>query len=105
MANRLESHYYFDGEFWSIYTERAADIRRFEEWFGKPTRESRPGASGEGTCAAWSGIPGNDLRLRRRRKGGKAPSPLALEGLKRHREALKRKGSSSPDPKLGTSGA
>lgn len=72
MANRLETHVYFFGEGWNIYTERPADIRRFTDWYGKPTRLGR-----EGACASWEGLSPDALRIRRKAKRG---SRIAVSG-------------------------
>lgn len=63
VGNRGETHVWFDGEFWFIYTERLAEIRRFEGWFGAPTRRGRDNA-----VAYWDSLPKDSLRIRRRRK-------------------------------------
>lgn len=93
MANRQETHVYFDGLSWGIYTERAADIRRFTLWFGTPTRRGR-----DGSVAGWDGLPPDSLRVRRKRKvGPRTASPSSLEGLKRFREQGRTKGQSTPN--------
>lgn len=86
MTARLETHLYFNGESWGIYTERHADIRRFTAWFGPPTRRGRQGA-----CAGWDGIDPQAAAFRRRakRKAGSI-SPTSLQALKEHRAAAQR---------------
>jgi hypothetical protein len=63
VGNRGETHVWFDGEFWFAYTERLSDIRRFEEWFGAPTRRGRDDA-----VAWWDQLPKDALRVRKRSK-------------------------------------
>ena len=63
VRDRGETHVWFDGEHWFAYTERKPDIRRFEEWFGAPTRRGRDDA-----CAAWDELPKDALRVRKRSK-------------------------------------
>ena len=61
----METHAWFDDytKVWHVYTERKPDIRRFEEWFGPPSRPGRGGA-----CAHWDSLPADALRIARRRK-------------------------------------
>ena len=69
MADRRETHIWTDGETWHVYTERAHDLRRFERWFGPPTRAGR-----DGECAQWD-LPGDALRIGRKvRSPSKPPS-------------------------------
>ncbi len=62
-----ETHVWFDGSTWFVYSERAADRRRFERWFGPPARIGRNGAT-----AHWK-LPGDALAVRR--KARRAPNP------------------------------
>lgn len=83
MANRLETHVWFDGDCWRIYTERAADIARFAKWFGHPTRLAR-----EGACAHWDAVPADALRVRRKaNRGSRTIDPNAIAGLKAYQAA------------------
>ena len=76
VGNRGETHAWFDGEFWSLYTERGADIRRFTEWFGAPTRV---GTARE--CAHWDRIPKDSLRVGRRRKAKRGATDTVNKGI------------------------
>jgi hypothetical protein len=74
-----ETHAWYDGEGWHLYTERRADARKFERWLGPPTRRGRGGE-----CAAWDGIPPDVLSIRRKpRRGSKSTSPKAVSALQR----------------------
>lgn len=59
--SHLETHVWFDGETWHIYSERHYDIARFERWFGKPSRRGR-----ENACAHWESLPPGILRIAKR---------------------------------------
>ena len=41
MADIRETHVWFDGDRWHLYTERRADLTRFTRWLGEPTRRGR----------------------------------------------------------------
>ena len=70
MADRRETHVWFDGETWSVYTERTHDRNRFVGWFGPPTTEGR-----DGETARWEGLPKDAVRVRRKaRRPSKSPS-------------------------------
>jgi len=77
VANRLETHVYYDGERWRIYTERAADFARFTKWFGTPDRMGR-----DDEVAHWDNIPADDLRIRKRHKRPGKPGPAARRASK-----------------------
>lgn len=89
MANgRQETHVWFDGESWMVYSERRADIARFTKWLGTPTRYSR-----SETVAAWDGVDRDALRIRRKAKrGSRAVSPATLEALSRGRKSVSQQG-------------
>jgi hypothetical protein len=74
VADRRETHTWFDGERWNLYTERGADMRRFEAWFGSPSRRGR-----DGEVAFWDDLPPDAVRLHRKRRV--APSASANPGL------------------------
>lgn len=90
MADRRETHFWTDGQTAHLYSERAADIRRFEEWIGPPTRRGRGGA-----CAHWDDLPGDALRIRRKvQRGSRTTAPSSIAALKAARTA--RQGSGAP---------
>jgi hypothetical protein len=85
MASRLETHAWYDGQAWSVCSERAADIARFTKWWGKPSRMGR-----DGSVAHWDSLSPDVIRLARRRKG--RVSPNAAKALTAFREGKKAEG-------------
>lgn len=90
MANdRRETHWWSDGEAQFVYTERPADARRFEAWFGPATTVGRVG--GVPRSWKWDGLAKDAMRLRRRvrRVHPASESVLAKQklNLERAREA------------------
>jgi hypothetical protein len=94
MAERRETHAWFDGEGWHLYSERAPDIRRFEAWFGPPTRRGRDGA-----CAHWNALPPDAVRIRRKaHRGSKPPSDKQVQARDAFRAARRASGHAARSP-------
>lgn len=69
MADIRETHVWFDGEHWHVYTERPADARRFGKLLGKPDPGYGPGPLGQKREVWWwRSRPKDSLRVGARRR-------------------------------------
>jgi hypothetical protein len=70
MADYRETHVWYDGRGWSIYTERPADARKAERLFG-PAEERGAGAKGGRQVWNWRNLAGDVFRWGRKRRGAR----------------------------------
>ena len=66
MKDCRETHAWFDGEHWTIYTERPAEARRFAKWFGQARVTSRD-KDGKPRAWTWAKLPARSMRVAARR--------------------------------------
>jgi hypothetical protein len=69
MANRQETHVWFDGIEWSIYTERRSHAARFTRLFGKPDERDAK-ATGTRQVWNWRHLGRESLRINKKRNVG-----------------------------------
>lgn len=67
MAEVRETHVWFDGACWHVYTERPADARRFTRILG-PADPRSHGAKGEREVWWWRDRPRDSLRVNAKRR-------------------------------------
>lgn len=91
--SRQETHVWFDGISWAIYTERPSHARRFETLFGTPNPRAST-ATGARQVWNWTGIPKPNLRINRKRNVQSrqvAPSTLTALQAGKNRVVHERK--------------
>jgi hypothetical protein len=77
MADYRETHVWYDGRGWSIYTERPADARKAERLFGPPEARAST-AKGARQVWNWRNLAADVFRWGRKRRAGSrvVPAPF-----------------------------